>query len=101
MPAYALHRSMVRPRERAFALAAVVLVQLGLGLALLKGLHVDISRPGEVVQLLIQVTLAKPPPPIPPLLPPKPEHREAAAPKAEPDKLGGSPGPKPAHAPPS
>ena len=29
MPAYAQHRNIVRPRERAYALAAVVLVQVG------------------------------------------------------------------------
>ena len=93
---------MVRPRERAFALAAVALVQLGLGVALLSGFRVDVTRPGELVQQLIDVTLPKPPPPTPPVRPPpRPEHHPAAAPKAAPDKLGGSPGPKPAHARPS
>jgi protein TonB len=102
MPAYAHQRTMVRPRERAFALAAVALVQLGLGVALLSGFDVDLTRPGELVQQLIDVTLPKPPPPTPPVRPPpRPEHHPAAAPKAAPDKLGGSPGPKPAHAPPS
>jgi protein TonB len=102
MPAYAQQRTMVRPRERAFALAAVALVQLGLGVALLSGFRVDVTRPGELVQQLIDVTLPKPPPPTPPVRPPpRPEHHPAAAPKAAPDKLGGSPGPKPAHAPPS
>jgi periplasmic protein TonB len=102
MPAYAQQRTMVRPRERAFALAAVALVQLGLGVALLSGFRVDVTRPGELVQQLIDVTLPKPPPPTPPVRPPpRPEHHQAAAPKAAPDKLGGSPGPKPAHAPPS
>lgn len=46
------------------ALAAVVLVQGGLGFALLQGFHVDVSKPGEVVQRLIDLTLPKPPPPI-------------------------------------
>jgi protein TonB len=102
MPAYAQQRKLVRPRERAFALAAVALVQLGLGVALLSGFRVDVTRPGELVQQLIDVTLPKPPPPTPPVRPPpRPEHHPAAAPKAAPDKLGGSPGPKPAHAPPS
>ena len=104
MPAYAQRNRTTRPRERAIALAAVALVQLGVGIALLRGLNVDISRGGEIVQRLVNVTLAKPPPPVPP--PPvrvkraeKP--RAASAPKAAPEKLGGSPGPKPAHAPPS
>lgn len=102
MPAYAQQRKMVRPRERAFALAAVALVQLGLGVALLSGFQVDVTRPGELVQQLIDVTLPKPPPPTPPVRPPpRSQHRHAAAPKAAPAKLGGSPGPKPAHAPPS
>ena len=101
MPAYAQHRNIVRPRERAYALAAVVLVQLALGLILLRGFHVDVSRPGDMVQRLIAVTLAKPPPP-PPVEPlPRPRPRPEAAPKAAPEKLGGSPGPGPAHAPPS
>ena len=91
----------MRPRERAYALAAVVLVQAALGFALLTGLRVDLSRSGEIVQHLIAVTLQKPPPPVIIQPPPKPQHRQAAAPKAAPEKLGGSPGPKPAHAPPS
>jgi protein TonB len=102
MPAYAQQRKIVRPRERAFALAAVALVQLGLGVALFSGFDVDVTRPGELVQQLIDVTLPKPPPPTPPVRPPpRSQHRHAAAPKAAPAKLGGSPGPKPAHAPPS
>jgi protein TonB len=101
MPAYAEARRTVRPRERAYALAAVVLVQAALGFALLTGLRVDLSRSGEIVQHLISVTLQKPPPPPVVQPPPKPQHHQAAAPKAAPEKLGGSPGPKPAHAPPS
>ena len=92
---------MTRPRERAYALAAVVVVQLGLGLALLSGLRVDVGRAGDVVQQLIAVTLPKALPPRPveprPRLKPHPQ----SAPKAQPDKLGGSPGPQPAHAPPA
>lgn len=97
MPAYVRQRKIVRPRERAVALAAVVLVQGGLGFALLQGFHVDVSKPGEVVQRLIDLTLPKPPPPIQPA-PPKSQRKQAAAPKAKPDKLGGTPGPELAHA---
>lgn len=100
MPAYAQHENVVRPRERASALAAVGLVQLALGAILLSGLRVDISHPADIVQRLIDVTLPKPPPP-PPLQSRRPRRHQTAAPKAEPVKLGGSPGPKPAHAPPS
>ncbi len=106
MPAYAQRETTTRPRERAFALAAVVLVQLALGLALLNGLKVSVARSADVVQRLIEIALPKPPPPLPPPPPPprprpRPHHRSSAAPKAEPKPLGGSPGPKPAHAPPS
>lgn len=102
MPAYAVRRKTVRPRERAYALAAVVLVQAGLGLALLTGLHVDVRRSADIVQRLVDITLPKPPPPRIPPQPPQPaRHRESSAPKAAPAKIGGSPGPQPAHAPPS
>lgn len=104
MPAYADHRRIVRPRERFYALAAVVLVQGALAFVLLSGLRVDLTRPRDAVERLIAVTLAKPPPPPPlPVEPPrrKEQPHEEAAPKAQPDKPGGSPGPKPAHAPPS
>ena len=101
MPAYAQRNGTMRPRERAFALAAVALVQLGVGLALLRGLHVEITRASDVVEKLVEVALPKQTPPIPPPPPPKPQHHQSAAPKAAPEKLGGSPGPKPAHAPPS
>jgi len=101
MPAYAQKTKTVRQRERALALAAVVLVQAGLGFALLTGLHVDVTRSGEIVQRLINVTLRKPPPPVVVPPPPKAQHHQASAPKAVPEKLGGSPGPRPAHAPPS
>ena len=102
MPAYAQHRRIVQPRERAIALAAVIAVQLGLGVVLLRGFQVDVPRASDVVQRLIDITLPKPPPPPqPPRPPPQPRHRQESAPKAAPAKLGGSPGPQPAHAPPS
>ena len=104
MPAYATQQRLVRPRERIAALAAVVLIQLVLALVLLRGLRVEMTRPQDAVERLVDIALAKPPPP-PPLPrvrpPPKPQHHQASAPKAQPDKLGGSPGPTPAHAPPS
>jgi protein TonB len=100
MPAYARQAKIVRPRERICALAAVVLIQAGLGFALLHGLQMHVTRAGETIQRLVEVTLAKPPPPLP-IEPPKAEHRKAAAPKAEPARPGGSPGPQLAHAPPS
>lgn len=103
MPAYAQHETNVRPRERAFALAAVAVVQAALAVAIFTGLHVDVAHPGEAVQRLIDITLAKPPPPPPPPvhIVRKQQQRRAAAPKAAPVKIGGSPGPKPALAPPS
>ena len=103
MPAYAEQRRTIRPRERAYALAAVVVVQAALGFALLTGLRVSVTRPGEIVSRLIDVTIRPPPPPVEPPKPvkPKPARQAPSAPKAEPKPLGGSPGPKPAHAPPS
>jgi protein TonB len=103
MRAYAQQqRTNVRPRERFYALAAVVAVQLALGLALLIGLRVQVSRPADVVERLIDVALQSPPTPPPPPPPkPKPAHRASAAPRAQPAPLGGSPGRTPAHAPPS
>lgn len=104
MPAYAHRNRLSRPRERIQALAAVAVIQLVIGFALLRGLQVDLTRPIDTVQRLVEVTLAKPPPPLEPR--PKSQARKlersrAAAPKAEPTKPGGSPGPRPAHAPPS
>ena len=102
MPAYAQAKRTVRPRERAYALVAVVFVQAAIGFVLLTGLRVDFTRSTEIVQRLVDVTLRKPPPPVVPAQPrPNPQRHQAAAPKAAPDKLGGSPGPQPAHAPPS
>jgi protein TonB len=83
------------------ALAAVVFVQGMLVLALVSGLRVSVTRAGDVVQRLIEVTLVKPPPPPPTAHQPKPQHHQAAAPKAAPVRIGGSPGATPAHAPPS
>jgi protein TonB len=94
----------MRPRERAYALAAVVLVQLVLGFVLLSGFRVELTRSADVVERLIEIALPETPPPLPPppIKPaPKPAHRTSSAPKAETKPLGGSPGPQPAHAPPS
>jgi protein TonB len=91
----------VRPRERFIALAAVVLVQLGLGAALLSGLRVDALKQNELISHLIEITLPEPPPPPPPVTVTRPRparHQTAAAPKAASKPLGGSPGPQPSHA---
>lgn len=105
MPAYADHRNLVRPRERAYALAAVVCVQLALGVGLLTGLRVSVGRPVEIVQRLVDFALLPPPPPKPPPPPAESEPKRAkdasTAPKARPAPQGGSPGPKLAHATPS
>jgi len=100
VPAYAEIRRTVRPRERAFALVAVAGVQLVLGLALLSGLKVTVTRPREVVQRLIEIALPRNPPPVAIA---KPRHRRparttAAAPKAERSPMGGSPGRVQSHA---
>jgi protein TonB len=91
-----------RPRERIYALAAVVAVQAVLAFVLLTGLHVSMVRPGDAVQRLIDVALPKPPPIPPPVVTEhKAAHTSSSAPKAEPKPIGGSPGPQPAHAAPS
>jgi periplasmic protein TonB len=100
VPAYAENRRTVRPRERIYALAAVVIVQMALGLALLIGLRVPVTRSADVVERLIEIAIPRPEPPTPET-PRKSDHRTSAAPKAEAKPLGGSPGPQPAHAPPS
>ena len=94
---------MTRPRERFYALAAVVLIQAVFALVLLSGFRVDVARSRDVVQRLVDISLPKPPPPRVVEVRPRParNHHAAAAPKAAPEKLGGSPGPQPAHAPPS
>jgi protein TonB len=101
VPAYVERRRTVRPRERAYALAAVAGVQLALGLALLSGLQVKLSRPREAVDRLLDLTLARPQPPPPPVLRQERRSEQAAAPRTEPAPRGGSPAPKPAHATPS
>ena len=93
----------LRPRERLVALAAVVIVQVALGAALLFGLRVDTLRNNELVSRLIEIAVPKPPPPpIVRVMQPRPaKHSTSAAPKAVPKPIGGSPGPQPSHAPPT
>ena len=102
MPAEALGFGRTSPRERVVALVAVSLVQLALALALLSGFRVQLSRPADVVERLIEVALPKAPPlPVPIVRPqarPKAARQPSSAPKAEPDRVGGSPGPQPARA---
>ena len=80
------------------ALAGVLLVQLGLGVILFRGLQVHgVSAPDQLVSRLIEVAL----PPAPPqIVPPKPvqrarvvPRRQAAAPARRQPNPGGSPGP--------
>jgi protein TonB len=100
MPAGAESFGNVGPRERLVALAAVALVQLALALALLSGFRVEVARQADVVERLIEIALPRPPPP--PVQPAqKAVRQQKPAPKAEPAKIGGSPGPQPAHARPS
>jgi len=86
----------VPPRERFTALAAAAVVQLGLLLALLSGLHVTVGRMNETAQQLIEVALPQPPPPPQPIEEPRPrpmpEAQAESAPKTAPAPLGGSPG---------
>lgn len=92
----------VRPRERFAALAAVTLVQIVLGAALLSGLRVDTLRDNELVSRLIEVTIPPQPATVVPVVHPRVIRRhEAAAPKAEPKPIGGAPGPHPSHATPA
>lgn len=97
MPAPAQRFGKPGPRERLTALAGVLVVQTGLGLALFSGFRVYVPPARELVTRLIEVTL--PPPPPPPTIP-KPVERprsqskhEAAAPPPRQAKPGGSPGP--------
>jgi len=99
MPAYAERRNFGRPRERVMALAAVVCVQAVLGLILLSGLQVSVSRPADVVERLVRLSVSLPPAPPPPE--PRRTREASSAPKAEEAPPGGSRGAKPAHAPPS
>ncbi len=103
MPAYARIRHEGRPRERAIALTAAAVVHGALALALLSGLKVTIGRPAEVAERLIAIVVPLPPEvQLPKVTPnPKPARRTASAPKAERAPPGGSPGPEPAHTPPS
>ena len=54
-----------------------------------------------MMERLVNVTLDKPPPPLVPVKRRKLPSHQTAAPKSEPAKPGGSPGPKPSHARPS
>ena len=102
MPAYQRLRPISRPRERAYALAAVVVVQLALAFGLLTGLRVDLVRPGEAIAHLINLELERPAPPRPPVVAEKvDEKRQEAAPKATRKDPGGFPGPRPAEQVPS
>ena len=89
MPAY-LNRSSGRPRERAYALAAVVIVQFALGFALLTGLRVQfVARSTSCSNWWIAL-----PPPQPPPTPPTPEPKRAKdsvapKPKAAPGRFAG------------
>lgn len=94
----------VARRERAIALALVVVVQLALGIALVSGLRVSLSRARDAAQRLIEIDVT-PPPPVVPLRQParsKPaKHHSEAAPATAPAPQGGAPGPIAAPAPPS
>jgi protein TonB len=95
MPAHA----EIRSRERFAALAGVALVQLGLGAALLSGFRIDVLRRNELVSRLVEITLPRTPPQLVPIVKARPAVRHsAAAPKAQPKLVGGSPGPQPSHA---
>ena len=88
----------VRPRERLVALAGVVLVQLGLGAALLSGFRVDVLRKNELVSRLFEIAIPRPPPRVVAVEQRRVASKPDAAPKAEPKPLGGTPGPQPSHA---
>lgn len=97
MPAYVEHERLASPRDRAVALAGVVLIQALLGIALLIGLRVQIGTYREAAQQLIDVSLAPPPRAVPR---PSPQRTRTApaAPKAAVPRPGGSPRPIPAPA---
>src|SRR4051794_16971204 len=102
MPAGAERFGALPARERAGAAAAVLVVQLALGFALLSGLRIQASRVHDTPQRLIEVVLPHvPPPPHKLAVVLVVQHHQAAAPKAQLIPLGGSPGPRPAPAPPS
>ncbi|HEV8406750.1 MAG TPA: TonB family protein [Sphingomicrobium sp.] len=90
----------VQPRERLAALAAVALVQLCLGAALIIGLRIDVLPRGEMVARLIKVALPRAPRPPPNVRVSRPraaKRSPTAAPKAQQKPVGSSPGPVPAH----
>jgi periplasmic protein TonB len=102
VPAYVERKALVRPRERVRALCLVLLVQLLLGFALVRGLQVQLGKSIDVVERLIEVTVPPVPRPVPP--PPLTSARQAppaAAPKASEQQPGASPAPLPVPAPPS
>jgi len=89
----------IRPRDRLAAFAAVALVQLMLGAVFLSGFRIDDLRRTELVSRLIEVAIPPVPPPrMVPLEAHRAERHQAAAPKAAPRPIGGSPGPQPSHA---
>jgi protein TonB len=92
----------MRPRERALALAGAAAIQVAIGLALLSGFRVDLTRSPEVVQRLIEIALPRTPPPTP-VAPARhvAAHRQESAPKAELKPIGGTPGPVRSHTAPS
>jgi periplasmic protein TonB len=89
--------AQVRNRERLVALMGVIFVQLGLGAALLSGFRIDVLRHDELVSRLIEVTIAPPPPRVPPTRLAQAERHPPAAPKELPHRIGGTPGPQPSH----
>jgi len=85
-------------RERVIALAGVVLVQVGLGAALLSGFRVDLLRHDEIVSRLIEVTIAPPPRRVLPKRVAQAGRHRTAAPRALSHPVGGTPGPQPSNA---
>ena len=100
MPAYAQRQDTTRPRERAYALAAVVLFRRSRVCVVdrIEGLAQPINRRRPAPD---RHRASKAPTAAVVTTRPKPVHHSSSAPKAEAKPLGGSPGPKPAHAPPS
>jgi protein TonB len=66
MPAYLQRKTAIRPRERVRALCAAAIVELAVGLMVLRGLQVELGRPVEAVQRLISIKLVKTLPPTAP-----------------------------------